>query len=134
MRKSIFLVTLFMLLHASAARAEWSLVWQDAFSKIYLDPASLKKLDDGSVQVKALTDYNPHAPEAIDFKLAEKGLSEIESARFDCSKGDYRSDGGTWFTGHMAAGAPRSDYPAKTAWTKIPSFYQALGQKVCAAP
>ncbi|WP_424360918.1 surface-adhesin E family protein [Methylocystis parvus] len=131
MRKSAFLLILAPFLYATAAHAEWSLVWQDDFSKIYLDPASVKKGDDGSTLAKALTDYNPHSPEAIDFKLAEKGLSEIESARFDCAKQAYRSDGGSWFAGHMATGAVRSDYPARATWGKVPYFYQTLAGKVC---
>jgi hypothetical protein len=134
MRKSAFLLILIPLILASAAHAEWSLVWQDGFSRIYLDPASLRKLGDGSVLVQALTDYDPHSREAIDFNLAEKGLSEIENARFDCPKGAYRSDGGRWFAGHMATGDLRREYPAKSAWTKTPSFYEALARKVCAAP
>ena len=134
MRKSAFLLILTLLLYASAARAEWSLVWQDGFSRIYLDPGSLKKFDDGSIVVKALTDYDPHSREAIDFRLSEKGLSEIESARFNCATGDYRSDGGSWFAGPMATGVLRSGYPAKSAWTKTPSFYEALARKVCATP
>lgn len=132
MRKSASLLILAQLLYATAARAEWSPVWRDDFSKIYLDPASLKNLDDGSILVKALTDYNPHAPEAIEFKLAEKGLSEIENARFDCARQAYRSDGGSWFADHMATGAVRSDYPARTAWGEVPYFYRALAGKVCA--
>jgi len=134
MRKRAHLLILAQLLFAPAAHAEWRLVWQDDFSKIYREPESRKTLEDGTILVKALTDYDPHSPQAIDFKLAEKGLSEIESARFDCTKQVYRSDGGSWFAGHMAAGAVRSDYPAKAAWSKVPYFYRALSEKVCAAP
>ncbi|WP_442755106.1 surface-adhesin E family protein [Methylocystis sp. JAN1] len=134
MRINAFLLILAQIPCAPAAYADWSLVWRDGFSRIYLDPASLKKLDDGSILVKALTDYDPHSPEAIDFKLAEKGLSKIESARFDCAKNAYRSDGGSWFAGHMATGAARGDYPAKATWTKTPSFYRALAEKICAVP
>lgn len=134
MRKSAFLLILAQFLYIASAHAEWALVSQDGFSSVYLDPASVKKGDDGSSLVKALTDYNPHSPEAIAFKLAEKGLSEIENARFDCSKQAYRSEGGSWFAGHMATGAVRSDYPAKATWGKVPPFYEALAGKLCAAP
>lgn len=121
---SIFLVP--------AARAEWRLVSQEGFSKIYVDPASREKRADGMVFARALTDYDPLAPEAGPFKLSEKGLSEIENALFDCEKRAYRSEGGRWFAGQMASGETRRDYPATAAWTKIPAFYAPLATRVCA--
>lgn len=122
------------LLLSTPAATDWRLAGQEGFSKIYLDPSSRETLVGGAVRVRALTDYDPHAPEAASFKLSEKGLSEIEQAVFDCGKGAYRSDGGSWFDGPMATGAVRSVYPAKETWSKTPSFYAALFEKVCAAP
>lgn len=119
------------LAHAPVAAAEWLLVSQDGFSKIYIDPAS-RKIAGGVASVDALTDYDPRAPEAASFKLSEKGLSEIESVRLDCGRGQYSSDGGRWFAGQMAGGAVRNDYPGKGAWSKVPSFYAGLYAKVCA--
>ncbi|QGM96830.1 surface-adhesin E family protein [Methylocystis parvus] len=134
MRKSAFLLILASVFFVSAARAEWRLVWQDGFSRIYLDPASRERTDGGAIFVRALTDYDPHSPQAVDFKLPEKGLSEIETASFDCAKSAYRSGGGSWFSGRMATGEMRSAYPAKETWSKIPPFYQALAREICAAP
>ncbi|PPD43903.1 MAG: hypothetical protein CTY15_08665 [Methylocystis sp.] len=119
------------LAQAPVSAAEWLLVSQDGFSKIYIDPAS-RKIAGDIASVAALTDYDPRAPEAASFKLSEKGLSEIESVRLDCGRRQYSSGGGRWFAGQMADGAARSDYPAKTAWSKVPSFYDGLYAKVCA--
>lgn len=121
-----------LVLHTASASAEWRAASQDGFSKIYFDPVSRQTLADGSVVVRALTDYDPQSSEAASFKLSEKGLSEIEKAVFDCAQSAYRSDGGSWFAGQMATGAVRSDYPAKTAWSKVPSYYLSLFSKVCA--
>ena len=116
-----------------AATTPWQSVSQDGFSKIFLDPASKKTLPDGLVSLRALTDYNPDAPEAKDFKLSEKGLSEVETAVFDCKAKTFRSDGGDWFREHMGKGAPARHYDAKTKWAPVPSFYAALFQRACAA-
>lgn len=133
MRKALrFFFLPALVLCASAARAEWSLVSQDGFSRIYLDPASRKPAPDGSILVRALTDYDPEAPEAASFKLSEKGLSEIEDARFDCAGKTYRTEGGAWYEGHMAVGAVRSTYPAKTGWSGVPPYYAGLFSKICA--
>jgi hypothetical protein len=118
---------------AMPARAEWALAGDDGFSKIYFEPASLRKNADGSIYLRALTDYDPASPQAADFRLSEKGLSEIEQVLFDCEKSAYRSEGGAWFESHMATGPMRSDYPAKLPWRKVPSFYSSLFAKACAA-
>jgi hypothetical protein len=131
MRNSALLVLLVSLPSPSTASADWLLVSQDTLSKIYLDPASRKTLPDSVIFARALTDYDPQAPEATAFKLSEKGLSEIENVLIDCGKEAYRSDGGRWFDGHMATGAVRSDYPAKPAWSKAPPFYSHLLAKLC---
>lgn len=115
------------------ARAEWSIAGSDDFSKIYFDPASIRKNADGSTFLRALTDYDPASPQAAPFKLSEKGRSEIEQVVFDCAKNAYRSDGGVWFEGAMATGATRLSYPAKMDWGKVPSFYAALFKKTCAS-
>lgn len=127
-------IVLFFLLLSTPAAAEWLLTGRDGFSKIYLEPASQARLADGSIRVRALTDYEPQAPEAASFKLSEKGLSEIEAAVFDCAKNAYRSEGGSWFEGPMATGAVRSAYPAKQSWSKVPPFYAGLFAKACARP
>jgi hypothetical protein len=119
---------------ATPALAEWSPAGDDGFSKIYFEPASRRKNADGSIYLRALTDYDPATPQAADFKLSEKGLSEIEQVLFDCAKEAYRSEGGAWCAGQMATGRMRSDYPAKLAWRKVPSFYASLFAKACAAP
>lgn len=132
MNKIVFGLVSAAFLLASSAHAEWLLVSQDGFSKIYMELASRKSLDDGVTTLDALTDYDPASPEAESFKLSQKGLSEIEAVMIDCRTQQYRSGGGTWFAGRMAAGAMRSDYPAKAAWSKIPVFYEGLFSKVCA--
>jgi hypothetical protein len=124
---------LFLLLSAPAAADAWRPAGTEGFSTIYYDPASRRVLRDGAIALRALTDYDPQAPEAGPFRLSEKGLSEIENAVFDCAKGSYRSEGGRWFAGHMATGSIRSDYPAKAAWVRVPSFYADLYAKACAA-
>lgn len=117
----------------SPVRAEWTLAGADDFSTIYFDPASSRKNADGSLYLRALTDYDPASPQAARFNLSEKGLSEIEQVLFDCTKNAYRSEGGVWYEGHMATGKPRKSYPEKPAWEKVPSFYAALFDKACAA-
>lgn len=97
-----------------------------------MNPASRKPLGGGEVEVQALTDYDPQAPEAASFKLADKGLSEIESVRLDCAKARYGSHGGSWFAGHMGSGAVRSAYPAKAEWSTVPDFYAGLFAMACA--
>lgn len=134
MRKNAFLLILPLILVAPAAHAEWRLVFRDSLSAIYLDPDSRKTQTDGSILVRALTDYDPHSPDAASFGLSQKGLSEIEDARFDCASHAYRSGGGAWFSGQMATGVARSSYPAKESWSKIPPFYEALAAKLCGAP
>lgn len=132
MRRLLFVLLASTVL-AAPAKADWRLVSQHGFSKIYVDPASREKRPEGVVFVRALTDYDPDTAEAVDFKLSEKGLSEIENALFDCEKHAYRSEGGRWFEGRMASGAARRDYPAKASWSKIPSFYAPLAATACAA-
>ncbi|KAF2989629.1 hypothetical protein OGR47_01345 [Methylocystis sp. MJC1] len=131
MRKIALPVLLACLLHAPVASAEWLLVSQDGFSKIYLDPASRKRTPDGAIFARALTDYDPQSPEAAAFKLSEKGLSEVERVMIDCEKPAYRSEGGSWFVGHMATGARRSGYPAGSTWSKVPPYYLDLSTKLC---
>ncbi len=113
------------------AAAEWRVAGHDGFSTIYLDASSREQRSDGSVRVRALTDYDPHAPQAASFKLSEKGLSEIEEAVFDCVKNAYRSAGGSWFDGPMGTGAVRSVYGAKDSWSKVPAFYAGLFSQAC---
>jgi hypothetical protein len=132
MRRRIASLLVGCVIFAAPARAEWSLAGQDDFSKIYFDPASLRKNADGALSLRALTDYDPASSQAASFKLSEKGLSEIEQVLFDCSRDAYRSEGGVWYEGHMAAGALRRDYPGKADWRKVPSFYVSLFEKVCA--
>jgi hypothetical protein len=132
MRVRIVFLSLVLAPVVTPAAAEWRLAGQDDFSTIYYDPASRRPLADGGVLLRALTDYNPDSPQAGPFDLSRKGLSEIETAVFDCAKGAYRSEGGSWFAGHMATGSVRSDYPGKAAWSRIPSFYADLFTKVCA--
>jgi hypothetical protein len=120
-----------ILLLSTPAAAEWRLAGQDGFSTIYYDPASRKTRDDGSVSVRALTDYDSRSPEAASFRLPEKGLSEIEEAAFDCTKKTFRSGGGAWFEGQMATGAVRNAYAAKDSWSKVPGFYASLFSRVC---
>jgi hypothetical protein len=134
MRWLISTVFIGFVLCAAPARAEWALAGEEGFSKIYLDPTSRRQNPDGSVYLRALTDYDPASPEAVSFKLSEKGLSEIEQVLFDCAKNAYRSEGGVWYDGHMATGAMRRAYPERAAWGKIPSFYAALFAKACATP
>jgi hypothetical protein len=134
MWRRLFFLFVGFCLSAAPAQAEWTLAGADNFSRIYLDPASRRSNADGSVFVRALTDYDPASPEAESFKLSEKGLSEIEQVLFDCAKRAYRSDGGVWYEGHMATGATRREYPPKTGWGKVPSFYAALFDKACASP
>ncbi len=133
MRVKTGLLLYALLPFATPANAEWVLAGKDDFSTIYYDPASRRSLADGVILLRALTDYDPQSPQAEPFKLAQKGLSEIETAVFDCAKGAYRSDGGSWYAGHMATGVVRSDYPATSAWTKTPPFYKSLFTKICAA-
>jgi hypothetical protein len=130
MKTSLFLVGL--LAGVVPARADWLRAGQDDFSTIYYDPATRRSRVDGAIELRALTDYDPQSPQAAAFKLSEKGLSEIETAVFDCAKGAYRSQGGSWYAGHMATGSVRSDYPAKDTWSKVPSFYASLFTKACA--
>jgi uncharacterized cupin superfamily protein len=132
MRKGIVAVLAVIALGAPASAGEWTLVSQDGFSKIYVDSESPKHLADGSVSVRALTDYDPGAAEAASFRLSDKGLSEIETAIFDCGAGKFRSEGGSWFAGHMATGAVRSDYPARSEWSTTPGFYRPLLARLCA--
>lgn len=115
------------------AQAEWVPAGSDDFSKIYFDPASVRKNADGSTNLRALTDYNPASPQAEPFKLSEKGRSEIEQVVFDCAKDAYRSEGGVWYEGPMATGSMRLAYPAKIVWGKVPSFYATLFGKTCAS-
>ncbi|MBL1255205.1 surface-adhesin E family protein [Methylocystis sp. Sn-Cys] len=131
MKKNAFCILLAALLHASAASAEWRLISQDGLSKIYLDPASRQKTPEGAVFARALTDYDAQSPEAAAFKLSQKGLSEIERVTIDCAKHAYRSEGGSWFDGHMATGARRGDYPAQSTWSKVPAYYLGLSKKLC---
>lgn len=133
MRMKICHLAFALLLYAPSASAEWLLAARDDFSRVYYDPASRERLADGSVIVRALTDYDPQSPQAAPFGLLEKGLSEIETARFDCAANAYRSDGGRWFAGPMATGAVRSDYPAKTTWSTVPPFYADLLVRACAS-
>lgn len=128
-----FLLFIGLFLSVSPASAEWTLAGSDDFSKIYFDPASSRRNADGSIYLRALTDYDPTSPQAVSFKLSEKGLSEIEQVLFDCGRNAYRSEGGVWYEGHMATGATRRAYPGKPAWGKVPSFYVALFDKACTA-
>jgi hypothetical protein len=131
MRKTTIALAAALAAHASAASADWLLVSQDDFSKIYMDPQSRETLPEGRVSVRALTDYDPRAEEAARFGLAEKGLSEIETVVMDCRNEKFRSGGGSWFTEHMAGGAVKSAYAAKEAWSKTPAFYSTLFSKLC---
>lgn len=134
MRRRVSFLCICLVLGVLPARAEWAPAGRDGFSTIYFEPDSRRANADGSIYLRALTDYDPASPEAARFKLSEKGLSEIEQVLFDCAKAGYRSEGGAWFDGQMATGAMRSAYPAKLSWRKVPSFYSELFTKVCSAP
>ncbi|WP_457798846.1 surface-adhesin E family protein [Methylocystis sp. S23] len=132
MRKNVLLFVLtFAVCAPDMAQADWQLVSQEGFSTTYVDPASRKALPESVVSIRALTDYDPASPEAASFKLSEKGLSEVEKVLLDCGKNAYRSEGGDWFEAPMGAGAIRSAYPPKTAWSPVPSFYAGLYSVVC---
>lgn len=115
----------------NAAGADWMFVYADAFSKIYYDPVSKRTGTNDVVTLSALTDYDPSATEAEAFHLSEKGLSEIETASFDCVNAKFRSDGGRWFEDRRAAGKVRSAYGAKEKWADVPEFYLKLFDTVC---
>lgn len=114
-----------------AAEADWKFVYADAFSKIYYDPVSKRTGTNDVVTLRALTDYDPSATEAEAFHLSEKGLSEIETASFDCVNAKFRSEGGQWFDGRRAAGNVRSAYDAKEKWVNVPEFYLKLFDTAC---
>ena len=88
---------------------------------------------DGIVTIDALTDYNAASPQAAAFDLADKGLSEIETASFDCVNRKYRSEGGAWRQGQMGEGKITKPYPPKEGWSPVPPYYAGLFAKVCAA-
>ena len=119
------------LLSSASALAEWQLVSEDGFSKIYLDPKSKKMLPDGIATVNALTDYDPNSDQARSFGLADKGLSEIEAVSLDCRNNRYKSDGGNWFKEHMGHGDISKNYGPYNNWRGIPQFYQKLALIVC---
>jgi len=118
---------------SASARVDWAQVSHDDFSTIYLDPASRRTSPEGIVTVDALTDYNPASPKAGPFGLAEKGLSEIEKASFDCVNRKYRSDGGGWRQGHMGEGKITKRYPAKEDWSPVPRYYDGLFAHICSS-
>ncbi|MGE0194932.1 MAG: surface-adhesin E family protein, partial [Methylocystis sp.] len=107
-------------------------VSKDDFSTIYMDPGSRRASPDGIVTIDALTDYNAASPQAAPFGLAEKGLSEIETASFDCANRKYRSEGGGWREGQMGKGKITKPYPPKNGWSPVPPYYERLFAKVCA--
>lgn len=117
---------------SATARAGWEFVSKDDFSTIYMDQNSLKNIADATVSVSALTDYDPASPKARDFRLSEKGLSEIETVLLDCANRKYSSQGGAWRSGHMGSGETTKTYLPKEAWSNVPSFYAGLFAKVCA--
>jgi len=125
------LVTLAALLGPNPAWAEWRLVSDDGFSKIYVESESRKALPNGVVAVSALTDYDPNSPQAKDFGLAEKGLSEIESVSIDCPRRLYKSNGGNWFKEHMGRGEISKNYGSVLKWTPVPDYYNGLAAEIC---
>ncbi len=120
------------LLPAAAAAGEWSYVSTDGFSTIFIDPGSQKTAPDGRVRVEALTDYDPAAPAAADFGLAQKGLSEVESVELDCRRNLYRSAGGAWFREHMGRGEIAKRYEAGRDFAATPPYYEKLFARLCA--
>ncbi|MGD9542313.1 MAG: surface-adhesin E family protein, partial [Methylocystis sp.] len=118
---------------SALARDNWAQVSKDDFSTIYTDVASRRTSADGNVTIDALTDYNAASPKAAAFGLAEKGLSEIEKASFDCVNRKYRSEGGAWYAGQMGEGKITKTYPPRDHWSPAPDYYDGLFAKVCAA-
>jgi hypothetical protein len=129
-RGYIFFLSVFLLSSASAL-AEWQLVSDDGFSKIYVDPKSKKMLPHGVAIVNALTDYDPNSDQARSFGLADKGLSEIEAVSLDCINTMYKSEGGNWFKEHMGHGEISKKYDPNPNWSSIPQFYKQLALSVC---
>ncbi|MGJ0396707.1 MAG: surface-adhesin E family protein [Methylocystis sp.] len=118
---------------SASARVDWAQVSSDGFSTVYMDLASRRTSPDGIVTIDALTDYDATSPQAAAFGLAEKGLSEIETASFDCVNRKYRSEGGAWRQGQMGEGKIVKSYPAKDGWSPVPPYYDGLFAKVCAS-
>jgi hypothetical protein len=118
---------------SALAGVDWAPVSKDDFSIIYMDAASRRTSADGIVTIDALTDYNSASPKAAAFGLAEKGLSEIEKASFDCVNRKYRSEGGAWHAGQMGEGKITKTYPPRDQWSPAPDYYDGLFAKVCAA-
>lgn len=98
-----------------------------------MDPASRRVTADGIVTIEALTDYNAASTQAAAFGLADKGLSEIETASFDCVNRKYRSEGGGWRERQIGEGKIAKPYPAKDGWSPVPPYYDGLFAKVCAS-
>jgi hypothetical protein len=118
---------------SASARVDWVQVSKDDFSTIYMDAASRRTSADGIVTIDALTDYDATSPKAAAFGLADKGLSEIETASFDCVNRKYRSEGGAWRQGQMGEGKITKPYPPNEGWSSVPPYYDGLFAKVCAA-
>ena len=116
---------------AKNSGVNWMFVAADDFSKIFYDPISRKTNQDDIVTLDTLTDYDPSSKKAESFHLAEKGLSEIEKISLDCVNKKYRSEGGRWFNGRMAAGDIQKTYPSNEQWKTIPDFYIKLFDTVC---
>ncbi|MGD9659294.1 MAG: surface-adhesin E family protein [Methylocystis sp.] len=121
-----------MLASSALARNDWAQVSTDDFSTIYMDAASRRTSSEGIVTIDALTDYDATSAKAAAFGLAEKGLSEIEKASFDCVNRKYRSEGGAWREGQMGEGKITKPYPPKDQWSPVPDYYDGLFAKVCA--
>lgn len=118
---------------SALAGVDWAPVSKDDFSTVYMDPASRRASADGIVTIDALTDYESASPKATAFSLADKGLSEIETASFNCVNRTYRSEGGGWRQGQMGNGKITKPYPPKEGWSPVPSYYDGLFAKVCAS-
>ena len=109
----VSIATVILLTIAPVAAAEWVKIYEDAGTVGYIDPSTIRKVDETLRQVSELLDFKKPDPQ---FKGE---MSHLFLAEYDCKNKVVRIVSVTGYAERMAKGRITNSATPKPAWTPI---------------
>ncbi len=123
MHKSIFFGFL-VFLFPTLAFSEWTNIAENPEGKIYIDPGSIRRVDDGIKSIWTLKNF-------------KKPLKKIKSRQYkielDCERAEFRKLIRVSFSAHFSSGLPIKDYFKSEDWHSIDDddLFKAVYSNIC---
>ena len=106
------------------AYSEWNNIAENEDGKIYVDPGSIRKVDDGIKSIWTLKNFK---------KPMVKIKSRQYKVEFDCENSEFRKLIRVSFSGPFSSGLPIKDYFKPEDWHSIDDdeLFRAVFASIC---